>query len=65
MGGVGVGVSTGPLPEPVTKTIAVVNIERGTENFGAGLLQAITGEEYETPAAHALRKRSSRRAFLR
>lgn len=56
VGGVGVGASTGPLPEPVTKTIAAVNIERGLENFGAGVMQVITGEQYETPSARAIKK---------
>jgi RHS repeat-associated protein len=47
-GGAVAGSSTGPIPEPVTKGFAITNIVRGVDNFGAGLMETITGDEYDT-----------------
>jgi RHS repeat-associated protein len=55
-GGVAVGASTGPLPEPVTKTIAGINIVRGADTFGAGFMELVTGKEHDTASGHALKK---------
>ena len=49
--GAGAGMTTGPVPEPITKTVATTAIVRGVDNFSAGFMQTWTGKEYDTVTA--------------
>jgi RHS repeat-associated protein len=54
--GVGAVSSTGPLPEPVTKTLGATAIVRGIDNFAAGFMETVTGQEYDTVTARGFYK---------
>jgi RHS repeat-associated protein len=46
--------STGPLPEPLTKTLGAVTAARGLENLGTAAAELWTGERRGTPSGQAL-----------
>ena len=52
--GVGAFASTGPLPEPVTKTLGGTAIVRGIDNTVTGAVELWTGEQHDTMTGRAL-----------
>ena len=52
--GVGAFASTGPLPEPVTKTLGGTAIVRGIDNTVTGAVELWTGERHDTVTGRAL-----------
>lgn|GEM_PF-1278260 len=52
--GVSTFASTGPLPEPLTKTVGAVTTARGLENLGTAASELWTGEHRGTPSGQAL-----------
>ena len=46
--------SSGPVPEPLTKTLGAVTMARGLDNLGTAATELWTGESRDTLSGHAL-----------